>query len=631
MIRRTFPFPTTLLLLLAILAPCAAGTAQNPSIQLSLLIDSSSSIDDGEFALQVESYAALIRDPDIIPQDGSVALNAVFFSHEVEEVAGWRIIGSRQDADELADTLLAANRLYGRTAVGSALIFAAARFADAGFSAARRAIDVSGDGVVNDGVPIDVARQEALLHVDVINGLPISTGGPVVVEFYRDEVIGGPGAFYVEAEDFESFAEALRIKLEREVERGCYRPEEGAVAWWSLDEPAGPLAGEQVLGYDALHIDCPRPVEGRVGRALELDGAGPHLRVPETAAHDFGTGDFSLSVWLRTREDMWDRPLLDKREGGPARGWALSLFYGMPALTLGDGTGTGHCDGMPGSACSRYYAPTFVADGSWRHIAVTVDRDDPAGGRIYVDGVPVWTFDPTDRQGDLDTGAELWIGRGHPLPEETWFEGAIDEVQLYGVALDREQVGRLADGGREPCALDDCRLEQVLAARCLWPPNHKYVCVTDLESRAAAAGCSSVRIASCASNQPDDQKGPLDRGTNGDGDTVNDCVISDDRQAFCLRSERLGNCPSGRTYQVTLQIGDECGFNGEQTTVPFLVPHDRSGHPACEPLAPRDFLPPSEPIPFPWAPDPAPDEGLPHPFVCPETLIPAVFQPPPGR
>jgi len=301
----------------------------------------------------------------------------------------------------------------------------------------------------------------------------------------------------------------------------------------------------------------------------------------------------------------------------------------MPSLTLADGTGTGRCDGGPESACSRYYAPTLVADGSWRHLAVSVDRDDPAGGRIYVDGVLVWAFDPTDRQGSLDTGAELRIGRGHHPTEETWFEGAIDEVQLYGLSLEPAGVAALADGGREACALDDCRLEAVLSPRCLWPPNHKYVCVTDLEARASAAGCPGVTIASCASDQPDDQKGPLDRAVPGDGDAVNDCVISDDRRSFCVRSERLGNCPSGRTYRVTLQTGDGCGYEAGQITVPFLVPHDRSGDPSCEPLDPGDFLPPNEPLPFPWAPDPAPDEGLPHPFVCPEATVPAV-PPPPG-
>jgi hypothetical protein len=38
-----------------------------------------------------------------------------------------------------------------------------------------------------------------------------------VDQFYRDHVIGGPGAFLMVAEDFDSFAFAIRNKLMREI------------------------------------------------------------------------------------------------------------------------------------------------------------------------------------------------------------------------------------------------------------------------------------------------------------------------------------------------------------------------------------------------------------------------------
>ena len=42
-------------------------------------------------------------------------------------------------------------------------------------------------------------------------------GLPPVDEYYRDEVIGGPGAFLVVAEGYESFAGAVRRKIIREI------------------------------------------------------------------------------------------------------------------------------------------------------------------------------------------------------------------------------------------------------------------------------------------------------------------------------------------------------------------------------------------------------------------------------
>jgi len=52
-----------------------------------------------------------------------------------------------------------------------------------------------------------------------------------------------------------------------------------------------------------------------------------------------------------------------------------------------------------------------VADGQWHHVAVTVDRDVAIGGRLFVDGQAVMTFDPTPASGDANNTADLLIGR----------------------------------------------------------------------------------------------------------------------------------------------------------------------------------------------------------------------------
>lgn len=81
---------------------------------------------------------------------------------------------------------------------------------------ARRVIDVSGDGINNDGF----APRLAVRHFDfdgvVINGLVVG-GDPEVLAYYRREVIHGPGAFVEQATGFVDFAAAMRRKLIREV------------------------------------------------------------------------------------------------------------------------------------------------------------------------------------------------------------------------------------------------------------------------------------------------------------------------------------------------------------------------------------------------------------------------------
>jgi hypothetical protein len=70
-----------------------------------------------------------------------------------------------------------------------------------------------------------VLRDEAVAEGIVINGLPIvndrpTFGRPPPVNldlYFRDYVIGGPGAFYIVAEDFNSFGQAVKRKLIREI------------------------------------------------------------------------------------------------------------------------------------------------------------------------------------------------------------------------------------------------------------------------------------------------------------------------------------------------------------------------------------------------------------------------------
>ena len=78
-------------------------------------------------------------------------------------------------------------------------------------------IDISGDGRNNRGRPAAEARDDAVRAGVTINGLPILAVEPDLEEFYRDNVIGGPGAFVIPAASFETFADAILKKLVIEI------------------------------------------------------------------------------------------------------------------------------------------------------------------------------------------------------------------------------------------------------------------------------------------------------------------------------------------------------------------------------------------------------------------------------
>jgi hypothetical protein len=110
------------------------------------------------------------------------------------------------------------------TSISSGLVFAAGRFADSPFTAFRQVIDISGDGPNNDGIPVTIARDAVIAQGITINGLPlmIDTSDPVwhlsdLDAYYRECVIGGPGAFVLPVFGWEQFPDAVRRKLILEI------------------------------------------------------------------------------------------------------------------------------------------------------------------------------------------------------------------------------------------------------------------------------------------------------------------------------------------------------------------------------------------------------------------------------
>ena len=223
--------------LLALLTFNGGARAQNTDLLLVLAADVSRSIDEGEFELQRKGYAAALSDPRVLAairggSNGTIAVCFVEWSGAGEQmvVADWTVIRDDEDAVGLTATILAAPRSFiGRTSISGAIDFAMERFAAATARSSRRIIDISGDGTNNSGRPVTEARDQALAEGVTINGLAIINDKPNpgyafhtqppggLPEWYRQNVIGGPGAFLRVVEDFRSFADAMTNKLVSEI------------------------------------------------------------------------------------------------------------------------------------------------------------------------------------------------------------------------------------------------------------------------------------------------------------------------------------------------------------------------------------------------------------------------------
>jgi hypothetical protein len=142
----------------------------------------------------------------------------------------WTTLGDAESAKVFGDRLLEAPRSFAdRTSISGAIEFAMAQFARAPFESVRRTIDVSGDGTNNAGRDVTLARDEAVAKGITINGLVILSATPLpwnpdhtnppggLDNYYRTNVVGGPGAFVLVAKDFSSFGEAIIEKMIAEV------------------------------------------------------------------------------------------------------------------------------------------------------------------------------------------------------------------------------------------------------------------------------------------------------------------------------------------------------------------------------------------------------------------------------
>ncbi len=226
---------------------------------------------------------------------------------------------------------------------------------------------------------------------------------------------------------------------------GCVAAPAGLVAWWPLDETDGVGSEDITADHDGIRIDGPTPIAGNVAGGLTFDGVDDYVEVADDSGLDFGTGDFSVDAWIRTTSlSVEPELLLDKRREqsvGGAQGWALFLFDGRLWFQLSSG-----------AAAHNFDSGVSVNDDQWHHVAVTVDRDDPAGGTFYIDyttplPTPV-TFDPTAAAGTLDNDLSLRFGRRSDSTDPGFYLGELDEVELFaGVALTAAEVEAIATAG----------------------------------------------------------------------------------------------------------------------------------------------------------------------------------------
>ncbi len=201
-------------------------------LALVLAVDVSFSMEKDEQELQRQGFIEAFRAPEVHQaiHKGMLGRIAVVYVEWAgawfqEVLVPWTVIKQPSDALRFAAHLAQSpTRRAGNTSISGAIDASLGVLSRSGVQSARQVIDISGDGPNNQGRTVTLARDEAVAYGVTINGLPIMlkrlTGSWDIEDldlYFRDCVIGGPGAFMIPVREKHQFIEAIKTKIIREI------------------------------------------------------------------------------------------------------------------------------------------------------------------------------------------------------------------------------------------------------------------------------------------------------------------------------------------------------------------------------------------------------------------------------
>ncbi len=209
-----------IILLLLHMLPAAASAC---SLALVVAVDVSASINDDEYSLQQRGIAEALRHPDVamaIEAVGGIWLHAFEWSGRYQQntYLNWVYLSDPSSVHSAAlqiEQHKRDNREF-MTALGHAMTHASKVLNQAPQRCDRQVVDVSADGINNEGYePRTVYTASGFTDVTV-NALVIRREEKTF-NYFLNKVIRGPGAFAQPLNSYEDYTDAMVRKFVREI------------------------------------------------------------------------------------------------------------------------------------------------------------------------------------------------------------------------------------------------------------------------------------------------------------------------------------------------------------------------------------------------------------------------------
>ena len=191
-------------------------------------------------------------------------------------------------------------------------------------------------------------------------------------------------------------------------------PNPALIAHWKLDEAEGPVATDSAGPNDGVLVGNPvwQPAGGKLGGALQFDGADDHVTTPFVC--DPSEGPLSVVAWVKGGAP--GQVILSQEKGA---NWLMLAPSGALMTELKQ-------SGRQGKVLT---SSGVITDGVWHRVGLVYDGSNRV---LYVDDLEV----ARDAQAGLE-GARtgLYIGAGKGMETGSFFSGLIDDVRVYNQAV----------------------------------------------------------------------------------------------------------------------------------------------------------------------------------------------------
>jgi uncharacterized repeat protein (TIGR01451 family) len=217
----------------------------------------------------------------------------------------------------------------------------------------------------------------------------------------------------------------------------------GMIAYWKLDETSEPY-DDFYDGHDGTCVaQCPEPATGYVNGGQVFDSSrDTKVNVPADPAFDWGrTDSFSIEFWMKadgasscsaSNEIVVGRN--DSANPGNELHWWVGVgcwVGGRAAFVLRNS----------GGDIGVVTGTTVLTDTYWYHVVAV--RDGSAGeNRIYVNGTEEGSKPASYSAGFGSPATALNIGWLDYGSQDYHFNGTVDEVAVYNVALSEDEIER---------------------------------------------------------------------------------------------------------------------------------------------------------------------------------------------